>query len=326
MEVGRSALLTFGLLFGLGGCGGGQNNDDQDQSKTDSISFSELLAGSVEAEAYGQVIDSAVSGIRYKSGGHYGITDETGKYGYLVGEPVEFFIGDISLGKLDEPLPIVTPYELAKSDSQVALNIARFLQTLDNDSNGENGIQINEAVHFLAEGAALDFSSQAWQEPLLPELEVIDGQLVEVRSNIDLMVFELTAATDAGARYLVSSTNAYGHIATTLDQAIDSLESEAQSLVDSSTCEIDEHCKLIQLSTKYTNYCPLPGTTLVYSEVNTDVPALQLLENERIYFIDVKRKLERSAGLNDTSTGLCMNQSMPPIAVCGELNRCEIKY
>jgi len=325
MIIGRSILIALGILISLVGCGEGDNND-QKLPESDGTSFTELMANSIEAEAYGQIVDSAVSGIRYNSGGHYGITDETGKYGYMKGESVEFFIGDISIGKLIEPLSLVTPYELANEDPQIALNIARFLQTLDNDSNVDNGIQINEVVHFLAEGIALDFSSKAWQEPLLPELEVIDGQLVEVRSDIDLQVFELTTATDAGARYLVSSTNAYGHIASTLDQAIDSLESEAQSVADSSTCETNEHCKLIQLSTKYTNYCPLPGTTLVYSEVNTDVPALELLEDERYYLIGVKKKLERSAGLNDTSTGLCLSQSLPPIAVCGEQSRCEIKY
>lgn len=284
--------------------------------------FEELMASSVDGEAFGNVIDSAVSGLRYKSGEHYGITDSAGTYGYLEGESVEFFIGGIRIGEAIEPAARLTPYELAQGNEQVALNIARFLQTLDNDADPENGIRINNAVQSLAEGRTLDFSSPGWQGRLI-SLELVEGEWVPKRPNLELLVFELTSATEAGARDLLSASSAMVHLSSTFREIVFSLTEEAESLLRASTCETDSQCKWTQLSLT-PSLCGPSKRSLVYSEVDADLPAFELLEAQRVYLIDVSEKLERSAWGPDNTIASCNTIVTPTWAICGESNHCEI--
>lgn len=106
------------------------------------------------------------------------------------------------------PAARLTPYELASSAPESAMNIARFLQTLDNDANPGNGIHINDAVHVLAEDRTLGFSSAEWQDLWYSGLELVDGKWIATRPAIELLVYELTSATEAGARDLVSADGA----------------------------------------------------------------------------------------------------------------------
>ena len=306
-----------------GGNEGGDNGEDQETPAPSGPTFAELVANSAEADAFGTVIDSPVSGLRYKSGEHYGITDNEGHYGYIQGEPVEFFIGDISIGAAIEPVARVTPYELGDSNPQTAMNIARFLQTLDNDANPDNGIQINEAVHTLAEGQALDFTSSSWSETALPSLVLVDGEWVTQRPAVELLVFDLTSATEAGARDLLSADSAMLHLSSTFLQLIATLGEEAEAILSSSTCETDSQCQWARLSSVPTA-CPSVDKKLVYSEVNADFPAFELLEAQRSYLIGVRETLRESVWGPDRSTGSCVINSSPSWAICGETNRCEI--
>jgi hypothetical protein len=328
MINGRSIVFAS-CLFLLGttlvSCGGGSGSDfvvtaggeasnvtvssgnldavdgNQEPAVAAGPSFEELMADSEEADAFGTVIDSAVSGLRYKSGGHYGVTDSDGKYGYIDGELVEFFIGDIAIGTAIEPVSRITPYEMASGNEVVAMDIARFLQTLDNDADPENGIHINDAVHLLAEGKALDFSSADWQET----------------------VHQLTSATEAGARELLTDDTAMGHLSSSLHQVILSLGEDAESLLNESTCETDSQCKWTSLSS-IPSYCSTGDKRLVYSEVDADLPAFEMLEAQRVYLIDIREKLKESVWGPDRTRGLCVISTSPTWAVCGESNHCEI--
>lgn len=301
---------------------GDPDDVDPEPPEPPKVPFEELMANSAEADAFGVVIDSPVSGLRYKSGDHYGITDSAGKYGYIQGQSVEFFVGDITIGSAITPLPRVTPYELANSDPRIALHIARFLQTLDNDANPDNGIQINDAVHALAAGATLDFSNPAWQGMALG-FEIVDGKWVAKQSELELLVSELTSATEAGARELVSTDTAMSHLSVMLHQIIISLGAEAESVLSASTCETDSQCKWTQLS-DIPSYCGLGPKRLVYSEVDADLPSFESLEAQRVYLIEVRERLKYSAWGPDQTRGSCTTTSSPTWAVCGESNHCEI--
>jgi hypothetical protein len=313
------------------GVSNSNDNSDGSGSGSGSISnvvspgptFSELMANSAEADRFGTVIDSAVSGLRYKSGEHYGITDSEGNYGYIQGESVEFFIGGITIATAVEAVARVTPYELGKGNTTTAMNIARFLQTLDNDANPDNGIQINDAVHDLAAGKSLDFSSSDWPGAELRNFVLVNGEWVEAQSDVELLVYELTSATEAGARDLLSASSAMGHLSYTLLEIIFSLGDEAESILSASTCETDSQCKWTSLS-RIPAPCSASDKKLVYSEVNADLASFEALEAQRIYLIDMLEKLTDSVWGPDVSRGSCSNSVVPRWAICNADKHCEM--
>lgn len=290
-------------------------------SEPDGVPFEERMATGAAAEAFGTVVDSPVSGLRYKSGSHYGITDSAGTYGYLQGETVEFFIGDIRIGHAITPSARVTPYELANTNPKVALNIGRFLQSLDNDAQTGNGIHINDAVHTLAAGIAVDFASEGWQQS---SYLLVDGEWVPRQNDIELLVAQLTSATEAGARDLISTDAATSHLLLTFGEIINSLAGEAKSLMAASTCDTDLQCKAFQLSPMHFGPCPLPAEAVAYSEVDADITAIELLEAERDYLIDVEKKLRDTGWPDGIISGSCWTLVSPTYAICGATNHCEI--
>jgi len=122
-ETGNSFVITGNQCGGdnesaADSDGSIHQDDDSTTPEPDEVTFEVLMASSVVAEAFGNVGDSPVSGLRYKSGNHCGITDSAGKYSYLQGESVGFFIGDIRIGHAITPSARVTPYELANSEAR----------------------------------------------------------------------------------------------------------------------------------------------------------------------------------------------------------------
>ncbi|MGA1561230.1 MAG: hypothetical protein ACO390_19690, partial [bacterium] len=98
------------------------------------------------------IIDSAIQGLNYTAGGRSGTTDADGLLYYFPKDTsVTLSLGDILLGtgtgaEISDEAPI-TPYDLfGVEEGQLADNVtnfARLLLTLDNDSQPENGIQLN---------------------------------------------------------------------------------------------------------------------------------------------------------------------------------------
>lgn len=142
----------FLLLALLAACssGGGGSDDSGDTSKP---------------ELSGVFIDSPIQGLRFESSpsGKNGFTDANGTFLYEEGDTVSFFIGSILVGSAAGD-SLLTPVSLvsgaADTSNTEVLNIARFLQSLDEDSNpNTDGISITSAVHDAASGLSLDFSS-----------------------------------------------------------------------------------------------------------------------------------------------------------------------
>lgn len=131
--------LTALLTACLGGGGGGSDDDS---------------AGA--AGKTGRLVDSAVAGVSYSTASFSGSTNADGEYLYKEGETVTFRIGDIVFPAVTAK-GVLTPLDLAGStdiNNPVVINIARLLQSLDEDGNPDNGIVIPE----LATTAALDFT------------------------------------------------------------------------------------------------------------------------------------------------------------------------
>lgn len=183
----------FFLLAALTACGGGSGSDDGGSNKL----------------KQGKFLDSAVQGARFKTATQSGITDASGSFTYRSGETVSFYIGDILLGQARGAL-VITPVELVPAAvdeyNETVSNIARFLQTLDDDGNADNGILITAVVAQQASGKSLDFTLSATAFGN-------DG-------GVQTLIASMTAASTAGARTLVSAAQAQSHLSTTIFSAL----------------------------------------------------------------------------------------------------------
>ena len=287
------------LLCFITSCGGDSKVVDDD-----------FISTGVEPNAYGKLIDSKVVGLRYKSGEYRGITDENGEYGYILGEHVQFFVGDIAIGYQVEPKDILTPYELANNDSFAALNIARLLQSLDDDSILENGIQIHESSHNLAKEKALDFLSLEWQETN-----------VDI-SEIEQLIYLLTRDTLSGARYSVSAYEAYYHFASTLDGFMNDINTQIVSEIDVTGCTTNNECKIHRIATAFIGYCPPLDTEYIYSNITTDFQKVATLTDERIEIKRIKSGLYNIADF-PIIHGVCITSVTPQYPSCNVQGQCE---
>lgn len=136
-NIGLFVMLM--LILPIAGCGGGGSGNDDINS--------------------GAFVDSPVSGLAYRgvrNPGMQGNTDFRGTFLYLSGDRVSFRLGNIDLGSAPGAR-FITPNMLS-GGSSIGLNIARFLLTLDSDSDPDNGIQISSSVARLAQSITAQFS------------------------------------------------------------------------------------------------------------------------------------------------------------------------
>lgn len=107
----------------------------------------------------GIFLDSAVSGIAYRTATQSGTTNAQGEFKYLAGEQVLFSVGNIGLPTA-AGASVITPLTLANTQhtrDKTVINILVFLQSLDQDGDPSNGISIPGNAASLAT-ANLDFA------------------------------------------------------------------------------------------------------------------------------------------------------------------------
>ena len=164
-------------------------------SSSDSDSSSAVLKG--------KFLDSTVEGIEYSTDSQSGVTDPDGTFNYEEGETVTFSIGGITVGQV-QGQSIITPVDLSQGveNNSKAVNISRFLLTLDDDDNPDNGIAITEDVRKAAENLTINFDSG------IGDFESDHAVIQAIAS--------LTALTASGQRTLVSAETAQTHLRNTL--------------------------------------------------------------------------------------------------------------
>ena len=109
--------------------------------------------GGEEPSAQGVFVDAPVEGLTFESDGNTGTTDSAGKFIYKIGKNITFSINGVTLPAV-QGASMLTPLDLvgaSSPDSPEAVNIARFLQSIDKDGNPENGIQLDKSK--MATGA-----------------------------------------------------------------------------------------------------------------------------------------------------------------------------
>lgn len=139
--VTRIVSLILVLLV-LASCG----NDDANKQPT-------LLPG--------YFIDSFVTGLRYETNSVNGSTDADGKFSYVDGENISFYVGNIFIGQAKAgsvmtPLDLV-PSAIDETNPQVT-NILRFLQTLDSNGDPNDGIVILDAAQNSSFSTTINFA------------------------------------------------------------------------------------------------------------------------------------------------------------------------
>ena len=146
----------------------------------------------------GIFLDSAVTGLNYKTASQNGQTNGLGEFTFQEDEMITFSIGGIELPSIPAAL-YLTPLELYQTNDInkiEVVNLLRLLQSLDLDGDASNGIEITESTHQLAANLNIDFSA----------------------SNFDQQVTELVSQSGAANQELISATIAIEHFQLTLSQ------------------------------------------------------------------------------------------------------------
>ncbi|MBZ9613377.1 hypothetical protein [Rheinheimera maricola] len=161
-----SLTITSLLLLQLTASGGGGSDE---VSVTPPVIPPVTPPPPVNTVVSGKFIDSAVSGLTYATASKSGVTDEEGNFEYIAGENITFSIGEVALGSA-AAAPLITPLSLfdTKDHTDVrVINMARLLQTLDQDSQPDNGITISNDVVSVINAAVregFDFSDVSFEQ------------------------------------------------------------------------------------------------------------------------------------------------------------------
>jgi len=133
-------LAVVGVMaFGLVGCG----SDDKDN----------------RPEVTGKFIDAPVEGLSYECS-LKGTTDANGAFTCKEGDTVTFKLGSLTLGS-SAVQDTITPLHLYPNDKEKAYNVAQILHSLDNDSNPDNDIKIDEELLSTLELDGIDIESDS---------------------------------------------------------------------------------------------------------------------------------------------------------------------
>jgi len=113
----------------------------------------------------GNLIDSPIEGVIYKSKSYNSTTGANGSYVCKENEIVSFYAGEIKLGDVICNR-LTTPLSLGHGDKTIATNIAYFIQNLDTDGNISDDITLPTDIPALA----VDFTDQTSVEDTLKGL------------------------------------------------------------------------------------------------------------------------------------------------------------
>lgn len=148
---------------------------------------SDSTAASNVGTAY--LVDSNVSGVGYTCGSQTGVTGTDGSFKYQQGEMCTFSIGSTSFSVAADKITdgkSVTPYDIFAGDDEKAINLARFLQTLDTDGDPSNGITItpevrNQVTSQLSFGTDFDTNITATMTQIRSQIQGMNARQLRTR-------------------------------------------------------------------------------------------------------------------------------------------------
>lgn len=167
-------LIPFIVLFLFTACGGGG-------SSSSSNSITTITA---------TLIDSKISGVSYSCANKNGLTDENGQFFCEKGSMVSFFIGGIELGStiVNSNEEFITPAKLyGLSENNITdtrlLNFIQLVQSLDNDGDPSNGIEITQNTRNSFNGYSLDLSDDTLTQTDINNAVISIGKNLKSKSD-----------------------------------------------------------------------------------------------------------------------------------------------
>jgi len=246
--------------------------------------------GSTDAGKDGTAIDSTIYGLSYSTATYSGNTDANGHFRYDEGESVTFHIGDIVLGTANGAA-VITPIEMVAGQNSATdptvTNIARLVQSLDDDADLTNGITITEQTRNAALGITLDVN-------ITP---------ANFETNNDLLAF-LAVTTNGPLR---TAFDAQTHLLNTLDLLFIPLPGSwtTTNTLTRSTCPGEQ----IGIPQQYPVSFQKSGATVTYTladEFSSNIDVLGNTEGSHIVFGSYD--INEDGGLTTvTSTDLVMH-------------------
>ncbi|MDQ2077133.1 hypothetical protein [Marinimicrobium sp. ABcell2] len=218
-DIRRQGLGVAFLLICLGllvACSGSSSGDSDPNPESNSEPNSESNSDSSSGEGTGVFIDSPVEGLTYKTDSGTGTTDEQGRFEYEPGEIVTFFIGETSIG-VAPGAAVVTPYDLVESADEEelsrAINIARLLQSLDDDLDPDTGIRLIPEAKDLPQN--LDFRDEFTLADALgqvrPGVALVDAETAQ--AHLDASVAEAVPLPEDQTFHAVTHGQWVGNLA-----------------------------------------------------------------------------------------------------------------
>lgn len=178
----------------------------------------------------GVFADSRVEGLTYVIGAKTAQTDASGQFTYEEGQTITFKVGGIVLGSATASA-FMSPVSLvsgATDESNTTVtNIAKFLQTIDDDNDPNNGIQLTSAIHNAALGRSIDFTLSDAAYDVDPAVTGTYAALIPVSS------------TPGAGHTAVSAATAKNHLRNTLLTALSGTYSGSYAGSNSGTFSIN---------------------------------------------------------------------------------------
>ena len=195
-DSGAAAGVAAGVAV-VGALAGGGLSGSGDESASNPNANSTATTPADPTVRYGVLLDAVVEGVGYQTvSGLSGTTNAAGEFTYHTGDQVTFQIGSVVLGTVTAS-SVLTPVDLVGASNTAdrrVINLARLLQSLDEDGDPSNGLTISTSAQNALQGRSLDFN--------LP---------------ISSFAISATPAVQAAVgRTLVDSTTAMNHLQTSL--------------------------------------------------------------------------------------------------------------
>lgn len=190
MNLSRFKALVLSCMATVAfvGCGGG----------SDSTATAPVVAT-------GTFVDAPVQGLKYTTATQSGYTDSNGTYKFVAGEQIEFFLGNLSLGKVTASA-LTTPYTMAgdtniSNPSDKAKNIAMLLQNFDANRSDSAVLDVSKLKDYNFSDVNLSVTTAAMETKITALLGTL-GTLIDSSHPL----INATTASTAMKTYVADAT------------------------------------------------------------------------------------------------------------------------
>ena len=173
----------------------------------------------------GQFIDAAVQGLDYScTSGTIGVTDMDGNYTCEMGDDVTFTLGSITIGTIAAQEGILTPYIFFPNDVDSAINLARLLQSMDEDGDNSNEVIVLDADLISLVPSDTDFESSTFEAYMEDNIETNLVSYEDAINNLNESVIALGGEIPDGGNIPVANAgldqNASNNVLVSLDGSL----------------------------------------------------------------------------------------------------------